>query len=121
MNREEVIIERKFGRKSPFTVPDGYFEDFTSGMMDKLPEREARVIQMRNCRWNKLRQTIMIAASVCAVMFSIGAYINRPKSIVQEKPSSVKLDKSSTYSVIDEAADYTMLENEQIYAYVTEK
>jgi hypothetical protein len=121
MNREEEALEKKFGRKAPFTVPEGYFEDFASGLMDKLPERESHAVVKRLDVWYRLRPAIMIAASVCAVILTIGAYFNKPKSGMRSEQPSAQIEKAPTYSVMDEAADYTMLDNEQIYAYVTEK
>ena len=42
MEREERFIEEKFGRRTPFKVPEGYFDDFASQLMQSLPESEDR-------------------------------------------------------------------------------
>ena len=34
MISEEKFIAEKFGRREPFRVPDGYFDDFASQMME---------------------------------------------------------------------------------------
>ena len=40
MNTEDKFLKTQFGNKRPFKVPDGYFEDFASQILDKLPDRE---------------------------------------------------------------------------------
>ena len=36
--KEEDELLRKCGTKNPFTVPEGYFENFSKELMEKLPE-----------------------------------------------------------------------------------
>ena len=38
--KEEDELLRKCGTKNPFTVPEGYFENFSKELMEKLPEKE---------------------------------------------------------------------------------
>ena len=37
--KEEDILLKKLGKEDSFKVPDGYFENLTSEMMNKLPEK----------------------------------------------------------------------------------
>ncbi len=37
--KEEDELLRKCGTKNPFTVPKGYFENFSKELMEKLPEK----------------------------------------------------------------------------------
>ena len=53
MNNEKDIKQR-FGTANHFTVPEGYFDNFASQMMSRLPEREARVVEIK--QW--LRQVL---------------------------------------------------------------
>ncbi len=39
--KEEDILLKKLGKENSFKVPEGYFENFTSEVMKKLPEKEA--------------------------------------------------------------------------------
>ena len=55
MDKETGILEKKFGKVQPFKVPDGYFDGFVKDLMDKLPEDEARIIEMRPNRWHVYR------------------------------------------------------------------
>ena len=38
--KEEDKILKKIGTENPFRVPDGYFENLTSEVMNRLPEKE---------------------------------------------------------------------------------
>ena len=38
--KEEDILLKKIGKEHSFKVPEGYFENLTSEVMDKLPEKE---------------------------------------------------------------------------------
>ena len=41
--KEEDTLLKKIGKEHSFKVPDGYFENLTSEVMNKLPEkRESR-------------------------------------------------------------------------------
>ena len=40
MKKEETDLLKRCGTENPFTVPEGYFANFTEQAMDKPPERE---------------------------------------------------------------------------------
>lgn len=41
--KEEGEILKKCGTENPFTVPENYFEQFASDLMERLPEKDASV------------------------------------------------------------------------------
>ena len=43
--KEEDILLKKLGKENSFKVPDGYFENLTSEVMNKLPEKEKVVFK----------------------------------------------------------------------------
>lgn len=61
MNREEKLIET-FGRNPGFTVPDGYFEDFSRRMLSELPQHPHRPVQARPSKWTRLKPYVYLAA-----------------------------------------------------------
>ena len=121
MERDEFLLEH-VGRKTPFKVPEGYFEDFAAQMMDKLPEQEAKVIRMKPQGWKKFRPFAYAAACVCAAIFCVGTYLHQNNASGNELSQSVAttVQPKSTYSAIDEVADYTMMDNVDFYAYVSD-
>ena len=50
---EEKYISDKLGRRNPFTVPEGYFEQLTTKVMEQIPDRrpKARRVWMRPVWW----------------------------------------------------------------------
>ena len=48
--KEEDEILRKVGTGNAFKVPEGYFENLTSEVMDKLPEQKQPAFEVKVCR-----------------------------------------------------------------------
>ena len=48
--KEEDNILKKVGKENVFRVPDGYFENLTSEVMSRLPEKETPAIIKREPR-----------------------------------------------------------------------
>ena len=54
--KEEDFIRKKYGSGNPFKVPEGYFEQFTSELMSKLPEKEMKpVLSMPSRQRTRMR------------------------------------------------------------------
>lgn len=49
------------GKKNPFIVPDGYFEQLTSNIMDQLPDKEPEKV-VRVTLMDKVRPWLYMAA-----------------------------------------------------------
>lgn len=124
MIAEEKYLEDKYGKKQPFKVPNGYFDSFAENLMDKLPEQQPVMtphISMWR-KWRKLRLTVAVAASVCAVMFSVMTFMHNTKPTHSPLASNhtTKTVTNDSYNTLDVAADYTMLDNDDIYVLVSE-
>ena len=108
---EEKYIEELVGKRNPFVVPEGYFEQLTSQVMDTLPDRrqKARTVWMRPVWW--------AAAAVCALFVSTAAWLAWPQaSAPSQGPMAEVVQQESDDTFFDEAADYMMLDNQDIYA-----
>jgi len=119
----EKEFEKRFGKRQPFKVPEGYFEDFERQLMAQLPEEEAKVVEMRPETKGRsiFRRIALAAASVCAAVFIVGAALHVQGGNGATDSAVAMQDKYATsYSAIDMAADYVMMDNEDIYAYVSE-
>lgn len=120
---EEGYIRNRIGNANPFRVPDGYFDSFTSQMMDRLPEREAVVMPLRRSRLARLRSVICAAACLCIALFSMIVYLNKPQagsgqhSVLDAMASNSQLFSNSDYE--EEYVDYVMMDNADIYAYLS--
>lgn len=64
--KEEDNILRKVGTGNPFQVPDGYFENFTSEVMQRLPEKEKPAFVMKEpTLWDKVKPMDLHGSHVC--------------------------------------------------------
>ena len=121
MKEEKYLIE-KVGRENPFRVPEGYFDTLTSQIMAKV---EAEGVEARDIKTGKekraktvwLRPVLYAAASVCALFISVVAYQNYSEQGVAAPAQNVVANNQMMMdSYFDEAADYVMLDNQDIYA-----
>ena len=61
--KEEDKILKKIGTENPFRVPDGYFENLTSEVMNRLPEKEKlTAVQTEPTIWQKVRPWLYMTA-----------------------------------------------------------
>ena len=59
--KEDKDLLKKYGKKNPFTVPEGYFQDFSEKLMEQLPEKE--VMPEPEIRmWDRIKPWVYMAA-----------------------------------------------------------
>lgn len=109
---EEKYIEELVGKRSPFVVPEDYFEQLTDRVMQSLPDRRPRAKRV----W--LRPVFYAAASICALFVCAAVWLSWPDASQQEQKevAEVVQQQQSDETFFDAAADYMMLDNHDIYA-----
>lgn len=107
VNNEEKYIRERFGKNNPFTVPEGYFEQLASDVMSQIPERRAKSSMVA------LRPWLYAAACLVAVTVMTLTFHFRQDHASEVTAQAVE---SVDNSYIEEAADYVMLDNAEIYA-----
>lgn len=118
MTNEEKIIRQRMGEGNPFKVPEGYFDHFATQLMDRLPAEDATPMPAQpSAIVRHLRPLLYAAASVVLVFISATVYFNGPDSQNAEHSVAVAtMGEVSDDAYIDEAADYAMVDNYDIYA-----
>ena len=115
--KEENYLKDTYGTNPHFKVPGGYFDDFNSRMMQMLPEQKAISIEMKPSRWLRWRPYVA-AASVCAVIFGSTLFYFGNKA---EQPTNYSaLSAPTTEISMEQAADYVMIDNDDIYNYLAD-
>lgn len=123
--KEENILKEKFGKVNPFTVPEGYFDSFADKLMEQLPEPEARIIEMHaESWWHKLPLRKIAAVAAVAAIVGSGAFLAIRNEVDSHAPMASTVHQhtekaegtSTSYGSFDEMADYTMMDNQDIYA-----
>ena len=122
---EEKYLIEKVGKENPFKVPEGYFDTLSSQIMAKI---EAEGVAPRDIKTGKekrakvlwLRPVLYAAASVCALFISVVAYQSHSdKGTAAPTQTVVANNQMLMDDYFDEAADYVMLDNQDIYAYLS--
>ncbi len=117
---EETKFRNQVCKDNPFKVPDGYFARLQEDIMAKLPERQTAVKIEFAPRYGFLHKAMAVAASVCLLVVGVSAYMfhaGMESSLVVD--SSLDDMQEMLYAA-DEVSDYIMLDNEDIYAYLSE-
>ena len=109
MMKEELYIRSRMGDKNPFRVPEGYFDSFAAGIMEKLPEQEKPV---RKSLIIRLGPLMYAAACLMVAIFTVAVYFSDSDAASPE----VATVTTPTESYVDDAADYLMADNMDIYA-----
>ncbi len=72
--KKDSDILNKIGRKSGFQVPENYFEQFNSRMIEQLPERvlpQPEAITL----WQRLRPYIYMAAMFAGIYLMVSIFV----------------------------------------------
>ncbi len=108
--KEEDKILKKIGTENPFRVPDGYFENLTSEVMNRLPEKEKlTAVQTEPTIWQKVRPWLYMTA-----MF-IGASEHTPS--VERMAAD---DTETEMEYINMAVENSMLDDYSLYVYLAD-
>lgn len=116
---EERILEQRFGNQTPFRVPEGYFSDFEKKLLNDIPvsasENKPMLRRLKPWIW----AVISAAAVLCGVIF----YLWRTDSSDSRYARNAKRTNAETHyssdTYIDQVSDYAMLDNSDLYSYVT--
>lgn len=97
------LLMQRVGKQQPFRTPDGYFDALPGRMMQRIKARQRR---KRFLHW-------AAAAALAGCIFGTGLMIHT---------ASEKQDIAEGYSLqyIDDALDYSMINNMEIATYLTE-
>ena len=116
--KEEDILLKKLGKENSFKVPDGYFENLTSEVMNKLPEKEKVVFKEESVStWTRLKPLLYMAA-----MFVGAALIIRVASS-EYTPSVERMaadDTETEMEYINMAVENSMLDDYSLYVYLAD-
>ncbi len=75
MKEEEKLIDR-YGRKGPWTVPDGYFEAVRIEIASKLPEYPAMPAAVRMSVWQRVKPYAYLAAMFAGIWCMMKVFHN---------------------------------------------
>lgn len=138
MESDEKYIESRFGKSTPFVVPDGYFDSLAQTMMEKVdafdqtmpPSMSADdmlqsdVVATHNISrswWLRYRRYVAAAACVAFLAVGVSTFyaVSSNKSVAENhvasacNPVEANGQSGSTY---DAEIEYSMLDNQDMYS-----
>ena len=117
-------IKERFGQVNPFRVPDGYFDHLADQVMASLPEQPVQQAASEKPKAKRIGIRSLYyyaAAAVCALVVSIAVWQSFPQTSEQAAvPAQMASADQPGDAAFDEAADYVMLDNSDIYACLTD-
>ena len=113
MKRDDLELQKKYGKKNPYTVPEGYFDRFTEELMRQLPDKEATTPPEVKL-WDRVKPWVYMAAMFVGLMFTIRAFVGN----IQEGNDANLSDMSDEY--IESIVDQTMMDDYELYQYLTD-
>ena len=69
---KEFDLENSEKIKSGFKIPDGYFDDFESKIMQQIPQKESKIIPL----FAKKKFWFSAVAALFLIALSVGMYLN---------------------------------------------
>ncbi len=118
MTNEELYLNSRMSRENHFRVPDGYFDQLTADVMARLPERETTVELKPAAKRVFLRPLLAAASVACVALIAVGVYFNRHAMSPDSEEQVAVAETTLSDSFIDDAADYVMMDHQDIYAYL---
>jgi len=118
MKKEDILHKMTEGKPNPFRTPEGYFDQFTSRLMEQLPEPEKKeekpvILTFIPRVWRY--------AAVAIVAVGLGGAIywgqNKPKENLASTSSGIQYEYTEEY--IEDALDYAMINSNDISEYLT--
>lgn len=116
--KEENELLKKYGTQNPFTVPEGYFENFAKELMNKLPEKERIAVHEEITTWQRIKPWIYMAAMFCGLMFTVRVVVGPPKQDTPIFTAAETEQFSDEY--IETILDHSMMDDYTLYQYLTE-
>ncbi|MDD3036775.1 hypothetical protein [Bacteroides sp.] len=119
--KEEDILLKKIGKEHSFKVPEGYFENLTSEVMNKLPEKEKVAFKEEPVStWTRLKPLLYMAAMFvgAALIIRVASSDHKPTNsdvVAPEPDMEVVSDQMIDFSV--EAA---MMDDYSLYVYLSD-
>lgn len=110
---KEEQIKAQYGNRSPFKVPEGYFEDLQNRIMSQIPEKEVVMNPHRT------KKTWMYAAAIFCILLACGSLISKfaypeaPAAITEMAKTDMVVQDSTTY--IQDMVDYALISDAMIY------
>ena len=118
------IFDKEQLKQNPFKVPAGYFDSLNTRIMENVArqasaEKSEKPDQAKNVRMHVLRWA---AACACVLVIGVSAVLFTFKDTdTSEVPATAQQSFFTSDDAFNQAADYTMLDNHDMYQMLAEE
>ncbi|WP_018669517.1 hypothetical protein [Bacteroides gallinarum] len=117
--KEEDNILKKIGTENAFRVPEGYFENLTSEVMNRLPEKEKPAFEKREVTmWERVKPWVYMTAMFAGAALIIRVASSDPTPAATDRMAADEADTEMEY--INMAVDNSMLDDYSLYVYLAD-
>ena len=121
--KEEDNMLKKVGTENAFRVPEGYFENFTSELMNRLPEKEKLAFEQKEpTMWERVKPWAYMAAMFvgAALIIRVASTDHKPATADDVAVTEVDTEVVVSDEMIDVAVDRAMLDDYSLYVYLSD-
>lgn len=120
--KEEDTLLKKIGKENPFKVPEGYLENISSEIINKLPEKEKIASQEVPSTWTRLKPLLYMAAMFvgAALIIRVASTDNRPAEVKDVAAVETIDTEVVSDEMIDMALDRAMMDDYSLYVYLSD-
>ena len=118
----DEALKTRYGTDRPFTVPDAYFEKQSHLWKNSVEAAPPVVRIVRKSLWKQLSPLVAAACVVgVIVLVGLGVSSTNPQGDMAATVSHApKVSKAESYTDdLDRLADYTMMDEDDAYAYIS--
>ena len=118
------IFDKEQLKQNPFKVPAGYFDSLNTRIMENVArqasaQKSEKPAQTQNVRMHVLRWA---AACACVLVIGVSAVLFTFKDTdTSEVPATAQQSFFTSDDAFNQAADYTMLDNHDMYQMLAEE
>ena len=117
--KEEDNILKKIGTENAFRVPEGYFENLTSEVMNRLPEKEKPAFEKREVTmWERVKPWVYMTAMFAGAALIIRVASSDPTPAATDRTAADEADTEMEY--INMAVDNSILDDYSLYVYLAD-
>ena len=99
MDNKKILL-KDIPKVNPFKTPEGYFENFTNGIMSQLPEVHQKETIKVNL-WHRARPWVYMAAMITGIALMTGLFVSSPTQTSTKSYSSGGLNLTSSSDIED--------------------
>ncbi|MFZ4455362.1 MAG: hypothetical protein ACOYOT_03995 [Bacteroidales bacterium] len=103
-------IKKQYGQKTPFSVPENYFEQFSEYMMAQLPEKEKKMT-VKITMWKRVKPILYLAAMFTAAIWAVNLFVTKKPVVPVHSAVVVSAEQDAeSVSLAMSVDDYSLYE-----------